>query len=80
MSRHQRRKAMRGYQHRLIAAAPELATMRGVSHCMVQHDDGCAIFQRHPCNCVPDISIIPADGASVLLIDEQGRARRTGRQ
>ena len=74
------RKAMPGYPHRLLAAAPDLAAMRGVSQCMVQHDDGCAIFQRRPCNCVPDISIVPATGDSVYTIDEQGNARRSSKQ
>jgi hypothetical protein len=69
-----------GYQHRLLAAAPELAAMPGVSHCMIQHDDGCAVFQRQPCNCVPDISIVPGSGGSVLVIDERDQARRSNRQ
>ncbi|MET4244601.1 hypothetical protein [Bradyrhizobium sp. RT10b] len=67
-----------GYLHRLIEAAAELPAMPG--HAMVLHDDGRAIFQRGHCNCVPDISIIPATGGSVVVIDEQGRARKTGRQ
>ena len=82
MNRHQRRRARTqvGYRHRLIAAAPDLAAMRGVSCCEVSHYDDCTIFQRRVCNCVPDISIIPVTGDSVLLIDEQGRARAAKRQ
>jgi hypothetical protein len=85
MNRHQRRradararKAMPGYQHRLLAAAPELATTRGISHATIQHDGNCAIFQRQACNCVPDISIV--NGGGVLVIDERGQAHRTNRQ
>ncbi|MET4236215.1 hypothetical protein ABIB83_008730 [Bradyrhizobium sp. I1.8.5] len=74
------RKPLPGYRDRLLAAAPELAATPGVSHAMVLHDDACAIFQRGPCTCVPDIAITTMTGGSVLLIDEQGRARRTGRQ
>jgi hypothetical protein len=74
------RKPQPGYRHRLIAAAPDLAAMPGVSHATILHDGTCAIFQRHPCNCVPDISIIPADGGSVLLIDAHGQASRSNRQ
>ncbi|MET4345686.1 hypothetical protein AB7Z32_21345 [Bradyrhizobium sp. 482_C4_N1_1] len=54
--------------------------MPGVMNCTVEHDGDCAIFQRGPCTCTPDIAITTMTGGSVLLIDEQGRARRTGRQ
>jgi hypothetical protein len=86
MNRHQRRqaerarKAMPGYKQRLVTAAPDLATMPGVSQAMILHDDACAIFQRRPCTCVPDISIIPATGGSVLVIDAHGQTHRTKRQ
>jgi hypothetical protein len=63
-------KALPGYQHRLLAATPELATLRGISHCMIKHDDGCGSFQRHPCTCVPHISVV--NGDNLLLI---GRSR-----
>jgi hypothetical protein len=59
-------KALPGYQHRLLAATPELATLRGISHCMIEHDDGCGSFQRHPCTCVPHISVV--NGDNLLLI------------
>ena len=75
MTEDEARKPLPGYQHRLLAAAPELATMRGVSHATIQHDGGCAIFQRQGCTCVPDISIVPVNGGSVLLIDERGGAQ-----
>ena len=52
--------------------------MRGVSHAVVEHDGCCAIFQRHTCNCTPDISI--RNGGSVLVIDAQGAVSRTGKQ
>jgi hypothetical protein len=85
MSRHQRRQAkaktrkpLPGYQHRLLAVAPDLATMRGVSHAMVLHDDGCAIFQRQACTCTPDISIV--NGGSVVVIDERGQTHKSSRQ
>jgi hypothetical protein len=74
------RKPLPGYQHRLLAAAPAMAALPGLSHVMVQHDDGCAIFRRHPCDCVPDISVLPATGGSVLLVDAHGEVSRTGRQ
>ncbi|MDE5465227.1 hypothetical protein [Bradyrhizobium sp. CSS354] len=69
-----------GYRHRLKAAASELGTMPGISHCTILHDDGCAIFQRQACNCIPDISIIPADGGSVLVIDASGQASKSSKQ
>jgi hypothetical protein len=68
------------YQRRLLAAAPELATMRGVLHAEVLHDNDCEIFQRRFCNCVPDISIISVNGGSVLVIDAQGKMRKANRQ
>jgi hypothetical protein len=74
------RNPLRGYQHRLLAAASDLAAMRGVSHAVVQHDGTCTIFQRQACNCVPDISISPVNGDGVLVIDEHGTVSRTGKQ
>ena len=69
------RKPLPGYQHRLLAAA---SIMRGVSHAVVEHDHCCAIFQRHPCNCVPDIAI--GNGDTLLVVDAQGAVSRTGKQ
>jgi hypothetical protein len=47
---------------------------------MVQHDDGCAIFQRQACNYVPDISVVPADGGTVTVIDDHGGVSKVLKQ
>jgi hypothetical protein len=70
--------ATRGFQHRLFAAASDLAALRGVSNCMIEHDNDCAIFQRQACNCVPEISI--TNDGSVLVIDAQGVVSKTGKE
>jgi hypothetical protein len=80
MAEDEARKPLPSYLHRLLTAAAELATMPGVSHCMAQHDDGCAIFQRQGCTCVPDISIVPVNGGSVTVTDAQGEAHKSSRQ
>jgi hypothetical protein len=84
MNRPQRRKSrkamMSGYLHRLLAAAPDLAAVPGVSNCVVEHDNTCAIFQRGLCDCTPDIAITTMTGGSVLVIDEQGAASKVLKQ
>ncbi len=72
------RKPLPGYQHRLIMAAPELAAMAGISNCMIQHNGTCAVFQRRPYDCVPDITVL--NGDTLLLIDEQGAVSSTRKQ
>ena len=45
---------------------------------MIQHDATCAVFQRRPYDCVPDITVL--NGDTLLLIDEQGAVSSTRKQ
>ena len=36
-------------------------TKPAVHHMDIFHDDWCAIFQGKPCNCNPDVKLLPSD-------------------
>ena len=94
MNRHQRRKAeaeaksrkQAGYWQRILTAFDSSPTMADELRCrainaVVEHDPWCAIYQHHPCNCSPTISLVPFDGGDgVYVVDEQGVARRNSKQ
>jgi hypothetical protein len=77
----QARRARRrtGYLHRVHAATVTLAAAgRGkVVHVVCDHDAGCGIYTASlECTCIPQISAHPVVGGDVLVIDEQGNAKK----
>jgi len=40
---------------------------------MIEHDRWCSIYKGGACNCVPNISLVPADDAGeVFVVDDDG--------
>jgi hypothetical protein len=76
------RRARPGYVHRLVAAHSAVGDdLRGkVTHAVIQHDAWCAIYRSRACDCVPDISLHPDDGADVIVVDEDGKTKKVATQ
>ena len=87
VNRHERRRAAaparrasgpRGDMHRINAALAALGGMRGQAvHGVIEHDPTCAIYRGGPCNCVPNVSLHPDGGGDVIVVDQDGRGKKS---
>jgi len=67
------------YWDRILAARTSGAMPRAAVHiCTIEHSHSCTFYCGGGCNCVPDISIVTADG--VYVLDEHGVGKRVTRQ
>jgi hypothetical protein len=77
-----RRSRGTGYQHRLFAAYAQLKDrLRGrLVHSMIEHDRWCTIYKGRECNCVPNVSLVPADDSGEVFVVDGDGGVTTGRK